>query len=94
MDKRGLFWNLLFLLIAVLIVIGAIVYFTGSFRFRTGKVSVNIGYDEENSGEEIIEVGQLPRENSDTAANDDETLIFTNVSSENNKSLNSNNLTE
>ena len=62
MDNKGLFGKLIFLCVLVVLIIVAIVYLTGNFKFRTGKVSVNIGYDSNKLDAGDIEIIEEPGE--------------------------------
>ena len=92
MNKKGLFAGLFIIIVLVIAVIVGIVYFTGSFGFRTGKVSVDIDYDNSANFEEpsITEIdeqdlddflnGSIGGNLSDVDIGENKSLNYTNIS--------------
>ncbi len=60
MNKKALFSTLIILIAAVILIIGSIIYITGNFKFKTGKVTVNIDYDENAESSNEIEIIEIP----------------------------------
>ena len=86
MNNKALIGKLIFLIAAVILIIVATIYFTGHFGFRSGKVSLEINYDESiSNAEEVITVG-VPKKPQTNESN--ETEILMQNPSQNNLSLN------